>query len=329
MAATSTASVNTRSHWAGSNADVDIHLEAYDGLIDGSFQVQSMFRSMGLTNFKSVAHQSNTWRGDRLGAVSVKGRKSGESVDPQRIATDKLIVTVDTTSYVRDSFDWNDDWTAPDFRAEKSAEHGTAHAKEFDLAHIIQLIKCATFVAPAHLKPAFKDGMSYTVTGYAAASDPEAKADLLVRQHKAAITEFVKRDQGTITDLITLVGPDEYGVLLDHKKLVNFDYQTGENNFVHRRIGMLNGVRVVETPRFPTAAISNHILGSQYNLSAAEAKAKMVVFNPKLALVTVEAQPMATQVFDFPKEFTTYMDSYTMYAVGQRRPDAVAVVFSD
>ncbi len=280
-----------------------------------------------------MSHASNTWRGDRIGAATVAGRKSGVTLDGARIPNDKFVVTVDTTSYIRTPFDYQDDWTSPDFQAEYSAEHGTAHAKAFDQAHIIQLIKCAAFVAPAHLKPAFNDGISVTMTGYAAQSDLELKSAILVTKHKDAIATFVKRDLGgSINELITLMDPDTFGILLENKKLMNVDFQgasTGTNDYAMRRVGYLNGCKVIETPRFPTAAIVGHILGAAFDVSAAEAKARAVIFHPRKALVTVEAMPMTVRHWDDPKEFQSVLDSYTMYTVGQKRPDAVAVLFTD
>lgn len=324
----------SRAHWAGANADIDVHLEAYEGDIEGSFRVQSMFRSSGLTNFKSTGGNTNTWRGDRVGGVSVKGRRSGETLDNSRIPNEKYVITVDTTSYIRSPIDYQDDWTAPDFRTEYSAEHGSAHAKSFDQAHIIQLIKAGAWVAPAALKStgAFYDGISVTITGYAAATDPEAKADLLVRKHKDVLATFVKRDLGdSLSEFITLADPDTFNVLLDHKKLMNVDFQggQGDNNFAMRRVGWLNGIRVIETPRFPTGAISDHHLGPAFNVTAAEANARMIVFHPRKTLITVEAQPMTTRFWDDEKEFTNVLDSYQMYTVGIRRGDAVAVLNTD
>ena len=333
MAQTPYASVQTRPGWAGTNADYDIHIEAYEGDIDGSFRVESLFRSSGLTNYKSVQSQSNTWRGDRVGGVTVKGRKSGDELVGQRQINDKFLITVDTTAYIRSPVDYQDQWTAPDYQAELSAEHGTAHAKSFDQAHIIQLIKAGSWVAPAALKAsgAFFDGVSATMTGYAAQTDAELKADLIVKYHKAALATFVKRDLGgSLAEFITLIEPDAFNVLLDHKKLMNVDYQQDAgNNMVMRRIAWLNNTRVIETPRFPTAAINDHFLGSGFNVSAAEAKARLIIFHPKKTLVTVEAMPMTVRFWDDPKEFNNVLDSYTMYTVGIRRGDAVAVLFTD
>lgn len=334
MADTQYASTMSRAHWAGSNADLDIHLEAYEGDIEGSFRVESLFRSSGLTNFKTVAGRSNTWRGDRVGGATVKGRKAGEALDPTRIVNEKLLITVDTTSYIRTPIDYQDDWTAPDFQAEYSAEHGSAHAKAFDQAHLIQLIKAGTWVAPASLKAsgAFSDGISTTMTGYAAQTDAELKADLIVKHHKNALATFVKRDLGgSLAEFVTLIEPDTFNVLLDHKKLMNVDFQggNGDNNFAARRVGWLNGIRVIETPRFPTSAIAAHFLGPAFNVTADEAKARVVIFHPKKTLVTVEAQGMVARVWDDKENFANVLDSYTMYTVGLKRGDCVAVLSTD
>lgn len=334
MADTSYKAANARPHWGGADADLDIHIEAYEGDIDGSFRVESMFRSSSLTNFKSVADRSNTWRGDRVGGVSVKGRKSGDTLDNSRIPQEKFLISVDTTSYIRTPVDYQDDWTAPDFQSEYSAEHGSAHAKAFDQAHIIQLIKCGSWVAPTSLKDsgAFFDGIAVTMTGYAAEADAEVKANFIVKHHKDVLATFVKRDLGgSLAEFVTLIEPDTFNVLLDHKKLMNVDFQggSGDNNFAMRRVAWLNGIRVIETPRFPTSAIASHFLGSAFNVSAAEAKARVIVFHPRKTLVTVEAKPMTVRVWDDEKEFNNVLDSYCMYTVGIRRGDAVAVISTD
>ena len=334
MAATPYASEQTRTWWSGADADVDIHIEAYEAEIDGSFRVDSLFRSSGLTNFRSVQNQSNAYRIDRIGGATVSGRKSGQSLDPKRIVNDKMVITVDTTSYIRTPFDYQDDWTSPDFRSEYAAEHGTAHAKAFDQAHVIQLIKAGQWVAPADLKAsgAFNDGITETVTGYTAAATDEAKADLLVQKHKEVLAEFVKRDLGgSLAEFVTLVTPDAFAVLLDHKKLMNVEFQGGQgiNNFVTRRVAVMNGITVVETPRIPQAVITDHILGPQFNVSATEAKALCIVFHPRKTLVTVEAQPMTVRQWDDPENFQSVLDSYHMYTVGIRRGDATAVLNAD
>lgn len=333
MADTQWASTNSRGHWAGANADLDIHLEVFEGLIDGSFRVQSMFRTGGLTTFKSV-NGSNTWRGDRVGGATVKGRRSGEKLDPTRIVNEKHTITVDTTVYIRTPIDEQDDWTGPDLQAEYSAEHGSAHAKSFDQAHIIQLIKAGEWKAPASLKAsgAFYDGLTTTMTGLAAAATNEDKAAIIVKAHKDAVAVFVKRDLGdSLTEAVTLCDPDTFNLLLDDKKLMNVDFQgpAAENDYARRRVAWLNGLRVIETPRFPTAAIADHPLGDAFDLSATQAKARMVIFFPRKTLITVEAKPMTVRTWPDPENFATVIDSYAMYTVGLRRGDACIVLATD
>ena len=330
MAATTYAATTARAHWGGADADLDIHLEAYEGDIEGSFRVESLFRSSALTNFKPISG-TNTWRGDRIGGVSVKGRKSGVALESSRIVNEKFLITVDTTSYIRTPIDYQDDWTAPDFQSEYSNEHGIAHAKAFDQAHVIQLIKAGSWVAPADLKASgsFFDGIALTMTGYTAQTDLSKKADLIVAKHKDALATFVKRDLGgSLAEFVTLMEPDAFNVLLDHKKLMNVDFQggNGDNNFAARRVGWLNGIKVIETPRFPTTAIASHFLGPAFNVSAAEAKARMVIFHPRKTLVTVEAQGMVARVWDDKESFANVLDSYCMYTVGLKRGDCVAVL---
>lgn len=340
MANTAYAANLSRAHWAGSAADLDIHLEAYEGEIEGSFRVESMFRSSGLTNFKSVAGQTNTWRGDRVGGATVRGRRSGEKLEESRIVNEKLLITVDTTSYIRTPIDYQDDWTAPSFQSEYSAEHGSAHAKAFDQAHIIQLIKAGAWVAPSSLKSsgAFYDGITKTMTGYAAdvaantAAGREAAADRLVQAHKNSMADFIKRDLGgALGEFRTLITPDAFNILLDHNKLMNVQFQgnNGANDFSQRRIGYLNGQALIETPRFPTGAITDHFLGPNFNVTATEAKAQMILFHPRKTLVTVEAQGMVARLWDDKGEFANVLDSYTMYTVGIKRGDATSVIFSD
>ena len=323
----------TRPHWAGTAADVDIHLEAYEGDIEGSFRVESLFRSNGLTNFKQVQGKTNTWRGDRVGAAVVKGRKSGEALEPTRIVNEKFVITVDTTSYIRTPIDYNDDWTAPDFRAEYSAEHGSAHAKAFDQAHLIQLIKTGQWQAPASLKAsgAFYDGIWKALSGDSGWTSGTAaqKAEALVQAHKDCIAEFIKRDLGgALNEFTTLVSPDTFNLLLEHEKLMNVQFQGSDpmNNYAQRRIAWVNGLRIIETPRFPTGEITNHFLGAEYNVTADKATARMIIFHPRKTLVTVEAQGMTVRIWDDEEHFANVLDSYTMYNVGVKRGDAVAVV---
>jgi len=323
-------SVLSRAHWGGPDADRDLHLETYEKLIDQSFAVDSLFRSSGLTNFKSTQNQSNTYRGDRIGNVTVKGRKSGEALEVSRIQNEKFLITVDTVSYVTTAVDYQDDWTSPDFQQNYAFEHAVAHAKAFDTAHIIKLIHATNWVADANLTN-FSNGIVKDCSAWGGGS-PTTKADkaeILVDFHSQCLEDFTKRDLGgSLTEFVTLVRPEIFTLLLNHNKLMNVQFMGNEgyNNFAMRRVAMVNGMRVIETPRFPAknTAITTHHLGTSFNLTQAMSNIDVLIFNPRLTLLTVEAQPMVVDFWNDRPNFANRLDTYCMYTVGVRRGDACA-----
>ena len=312
----------TRPHWGGPASDADIHLEVFDGALDTAFQYNAFFRSN--STFISVNDRSNTARIDRLGTVVIKGRQSGEALEPTPVRNDKLVITVDTVTYARTPIDYQDDWTAPDFLPAIGKNHGTEHAKLFDTAHIIQLQKSRTWIAPAHLKPAFYDGFEKTAQLNA---DPSVSADAISAAHASGIEELINRDLGgSLNEFITLVSPRVFGILMQSEKLVNVQYSDGNANFAQRRMAFLNGTRIVETARFPRAVITDHPLGTAFNVDAADIACEVLVYHPDMTLVTVEAKAHTTRVWDDELNFANVLDSYGMYTIGQRRPDTAFAV---
>lgn len=325
MADTSYKAGLTRPHWGGAASDNDIHLEVYDNEVDSRFHYSAVFLS--LSTQRSTADRSNTYRIDRLNTSTIKGRKSGEALDNTPVRNDKLNIVVDTVLYIRNPIDYQDDWTAPDFLTEMGQNNGTEFAAFFDQAHLIQLIKSRTFVAPDHLKPAFSDGLEVVATVKAAAvsqAELEANAIAIHEAHKRGVTELVKR-KVPLGDQVTLVAPDIYSMLVEHPKLLNMEFNVDASDYGGRRVVRMNGIPVVENTEFPTGAISAHPLGSAFNVSAEDAKCQMVTFSKTKALVTVEAHPFTSRIWDDKKEFCNVLDCYAMYTVGQRRPDTVVV----
>lgn len=307
----------TRPHWGGPNSDADIHLEVFDGALDTAFQYNAFFRAN--STFISVNDRSNTARIDRLGTVTIKGRQSGEALEPTPVRNDKLVITVDTVTYARTPIDYQDDWTAPDFLPAIGKNHGTEHAKLFDTAHIIQLQKSREWIAPAHLKPAFYDGFEKTAQLNA---DPSVSADAIAAAHAEGIEELINRDLGgSLNEFITLVSPRVFGILMQSEKLVNVQYSDGNSNYAQRRMAFLNGTRIVETARFPRAVITDHPLGTAFNVDADDIACEVLVYHPNMTLVTVEAKAHTTRVWDDELNFANVLDSYGMYTIGQRRPD--------
>jgi hypothetical protein len=316
----------SRPHWGGAASDVDIHLEVYQNEIDSRFQYQALF--LGLSTQRSTADRSNTYRIDRLNTSTVKGRTSGVALDPTPVRNDKMIIVVDTVLYIRNPIDYQDDWTAPDFLTEMGQNNGSEFTETFDQAHLIQLIKGRSWVAPAHLKPAFNDGIEITATVDAAPSsqaEREANAEAISLAHKAGIDELIKR-KVPLMDMVTLVDVGTYSMLLEHPKLFDRDFgMTNDDGYKNRRVVKMNGIPVVECTEFPTVA-GAHPLGSAFTVTADDANCRMVTFSKSKTLVTVEAKAFTSRIWDDELNFANVLDCYAMYTVGERRPDTAAVV---
>lgn len=325
MANTPYAGNSTRPMWGGASSDVDIHLEIYDNEIDSRFQYQAIF--LGLSTQRSVADRSNTYRIDRLNTSTVKGRQSGEALDPTAVRNDKMIIVVDTVLYIRNPIDYQDDWTAPDFLTEMGQNNGSEFAEIFDQAHLIQLIKGRNWTAPDFLKPAFHDGIEIACaqdSGDLDQAQLEANAYAINLAHKKGIDELIKR-KVPLNDMVTLASTEIYSALLEHPKL--FDRLFGDSNadgYKQRRVVVMNGIPVVECVEFPTAGA--HPLGSAYTVTADDEACRMVTFSKSKTLVTVEAQPFTSRIWDDKLNFSNVLDCYAMYTVGARRPDTAAVV---
>lgn len=316
----------SRPHWAGANADVSIHLEEHLGIVDKAFAYTSKFAP--LMNIRTL-RGTNVARLDRIGNVKVGGRKSGEDLVISRVANDKWNLTVDTLLYLRHQFDNQDEWTSDlAMRKEVAELDGIELAKMFDQACLIAVAKAAALPAPTDLEDSFSPGIlkPLTLTG-----TPSEKADQLVRMHREVCEEFVDRDLGDdlYSEGLTPVSAQVFSLLLEHGKLMNVEFQGvggAVNDYARARVAILNGVRVLETPRFARAAITDHPLGTAFNVSAAEALRQMLVFIPSKTLVTAQVQPVTAKFWEWEEKFSWVLDTFQMYNIGARRPDTAAAV---
>lgn len=321
----------TRPDWGGADSDVDIHIEEHLGIVDSTFAYASKLAPfMNVRNLRGT----NTVRIDRLGDVAVQGRKSGDgALNVSAVKQDKLTLVVDTVLYTRHEFDKFDDWTSSiATRQDYGRLDGIALAKQFDQACLIQALKCADFTPPTHLAGAFKSGILEPVTISGLVADAESDADDLVRAHRSSIEQLIERDLGdhVYSEGVTFVTPKVFTHLLDHKRLTNVEYQGGGagigNNMAAGRVAVMNGVRVVETPRLPSAAIASSPLGSAFTVTAAQARRNMVTIIPSMTLFAAQVAPVSADYWEWKERFSHVLDTYQAYNIGQRRPDAAAVV---
>ena len=322
----------TRPHWGGAASNIDQHLEMYDGIRDGKFEATSIFTALSAQ--RSVAQQTNNYRFDRLNASDVKGRGVGGDIVAQRVTSDKVNIIVEVMLYIRNPIDYIDDWTAPDYLTEIARDNGTAFAKTFDEAHIIRLQKARSFVAPAHLKKSFNNGISVEVSvkGGTALTETELtqNAQALYLAIGKIVTELTERDT-PLDDLVCLVTPARFEELLYHPRLLNKDFTADNGDFAGRRLMHVQGITVVQSNNFPKAPVTDHILSTTVNskafdTTAEDVKGQIIVFSRNLSLITVTAQPFTSRFWDDERAMTNVLDCYSMYTVDLRRPDTVGVV---
>ena len=317
----------SRNHWSGQNADTDQHLEMYLGEVESRFEYNAVMRSF--TNERSVANETNTYRIDRIGSSKVMGRKAGETLTAQRVTNEKMILSVDTVLYIREVFDWQDQWTAPDRLMEIARNNGYEFAEMYDNAHIIQLIKARKVTSPEHLKPSIGDGIEITgefKADAATQAELEANAIAINLAHKKGVDTLIK-NKVPLGDMVTIVKPEIYSALLEHPKLVNLQFDsTNGGDYSGRRMVRLNGIPVIEVLEWPTTADkTSHPLGSAFKVDDEDLKAGMITFSKSKTLVTIKAKDFTTNLWKDDENFADVLDCYTMYNVGIRRGDACVV----
>lgn len=326
------AGFTTRPHMGGALSNVDQHLEKYDGIRDSRFQYHSQF--LAFSSQRSVADETNNYRIDRLNTSEVKGRGVGDDILAQKVTSDKVNIIVEMMMYIRNPIDYLDQWTSPDYLPDMARNNGTAFAKAYDEAHIIRLQKARTWTAPAHLKPAFNDGMSVAVSvksGTAlTAQDLTQNAEALYLAIGKLVEEMTVRDV-PLDDMICLVTPRRFSELLEHPKLLNKDFTADNGDYAGRRVVHVQGITVVQSTAFPKAAVTNHILsttvnGNAFNATAEDIKGEIIIFSKSMSLITVTAKPFTSRMYDDQSNMTWVLDCYTMYTVDLRRPDTVGVI---
>jgi hypothetical protein len=92
------------------------------------------------------------------------------------------------------------------------------------------------------------------------------------------------------------------------------------------------GLPLVKTNRIPKAAISGHFLsnagnGSAYDVSAAEAKTKVIVMLPK-ALLAGETIPLTSDVYYQKTELQWFIDSWLAFGVTANRAEHAGIVLA-
>ncbi|MGL5261029.1 MAG: hypothetical protein ACRC9P_01450 [Bacteroides sp.] len=315
----------TRMHWGGEGADVDIHLEEYKGVIDGSFNYHSDFKANNWAE-KIKLNNTNTYRWDRFGGAEAYGRSPGEELVSQRTINEKVTTVIERAMYSRHVFDEQDDWTSPNIMQRIGQEQGKALAREYDRAGITKLIHATEWKAPVDLKKsgAFHDGYNTALKGFTAETDMKAKAEMILEAHDQLILHAYRTDQDTdLSSFITLISPEWFNILLKHDKLMDLDFSGNNGDFAQRKIAVLNGIRIMETPRLDFRPVTDkNPYGKEFVRTADQAKTGLIMFNPAHTLLEIEAHGTQVRQFHEPKEWARYLDTFEMSKFEIRRGDS-------
>jgi hypothetical protein len=321
---------------AGSDTtDLPLHIEQYGGMVEGTFAKASFMRNY--VDIKPV-RGTDTVTNDRVGEATLQKVVPGVRPVASVAQFSNVSVKVDTIVLARNNVALLDDFQAHySVRSKLGQEHGKKIGKFFDEAFIIQAIKSALIVAAVDpqnpgvgetaLPPGWFGGTQVTLSTAGDESDPDLLQKAIEDVCEGIELKDVELDGGVI-----LVGPTEYYTLLRNDRLINSQYSLGNGDVAEGMVLKSCGLPLVKTNRIPKAAISGHFLsnagnGNAYDVSAAEAKTKVLVMLPK-ALLAGETIPLQSDVYYDKKELQWFIDSWLSFAVTPNRAEHAGIVLS-
>ena len=305
-------------------------IDMYNGEVDSTFHYMSQMKKHW--KWRSL-RGTDTALVRRVSGATLQKVTSGVRPDSHVLSTGSTSVTVDTLILARNNvakLDMVQDDV--DMVSEAAEEHGEKLSRFFDESIIINCIKGSAAAAPTG--KAGTSSSSTALSGFFAGYNATAStandyldADkLYAALHKMILTKM-EQDQ-PMSKYVIYLRHANYLALVNHDKLIDKDYSTSNGDFASGRIKTVLDVPVMPINRFPTSnsAITNHLLGANYNITAAQSKAIAVMFNPK-ALLAAEAIPLGGNIFYNKTELQWFIDSWISYATNTRRPDCLGCLF--
>lgn len=312
-----------------SDVDVDLLIDQYGGEVESQFAKSSFMREF--VKVRPV-RGTDTIVNNRVGKTTLKKLVAGVRPEAESTPFGKVTLTVDTVILARDNRSMlNDFQTHFDARMELAQDHGKEIGKFFDQAFIIMGIKGALAPAPVlgdgtASKQSIGAGKNATLASAGDENDPDKLAEKIV-----SILTAMEEEEIPIEEVVVMVRPTYFQVLLNNNKLTSHDFSSGNGDVAKGTLYDIGGARIVKTARIPQAAIVGHDLSNAsnsyaYDVSAAEAKAVAVLFHPK-GLWAGETIPLTSDVWFNREEKQWFIDSFLAFAVGIYRPDVCGAVF--
>ena len=312
-----------------SDLDPTLMIEQYGGEVESQFKKSSFIREY--VKIRNVTGTS-TITNNRVGRTTLKKLTPGVRPPGDVTPFGRVQLTVDTVVIARDNRSMlNEFQTHFDARMELAQDHGKEIGYFFDQAFIIMAIKGSLAAAPVlgdgtPAKQSIGAGKNITLTIAGDENDPDRLAQAITD----LLTQFEEAEIPT-EELIVLVRPTHFQVLLANNKLLSRDFAAGNGDFAKGLLYEINGARIVKTARIPTAAIEDHFLsnaanGNAYDISGTQANAVAVIIHPK-SLLAGETIPLQSDVWFSKEEKTWFIDSFLSFGVTVNRPDCCGAVF--
>lgn len=297
------------------------YLERFDGLVEAHYAknitMQNIFKTVPLTGTNALTRRL-------MGGAVVQGVDATNTPDATQAMFDKLTVYVDTIALVRERVDLLGNIQADfDLLEERAYMHANEQAKFYDEAHFIALIKGA--MKPANATVGIKGGRTDAL-----APGDEEDPDALYEAIENMLTGFSEDDIST-DDFTIYVRPKQYTALNKANYIANRDFSDG-GDVSKGMVNTILNVPIKSTARIPNEAIVGHPMSNVTNanffdLSAAEAKAKVIMCSNR-ALIVPEAIALEKNIFYEKLHLAHYVDTMQSFGVGIARQDMIGCVFS-
>lgn len=300
-----------------SDVDSALMLDEFGGMVESQFAKASIMRQF-VPIYRITG--TDTLVNNRVGRTQLQKLIPGVRPDPKQTGFGKAQVTVDTVVLARDARSMlNEFQTHFSARSALAEDQGKELGKFFDTAFIIHTVKGAGQPAPSGLNGAIGAGKSVTLSAALDENDPDKLYNAI-----ASVIVQMEEEDIDVSELVILVSPTRFDILLRNEKLIRDSFSAGNGNFAEGTIYRLKGCRIVKTARIPNTAgthfLSNAANAQAYDVSATEAKAVAVILHPK-SLLAGETIPLQSKIFFDDTDKTWYIDSWMAFGVAPNRPD--------
>lgn len=305
-------------------------IEEFTGMVEGTIN-----RRSGLADYIPVraVKGTATFTNHAVGKSTLQKVTPGVAPDGIKSDFSKNSVTVDTVVAAREFFPMLDVFqTQMDTRREVATEQGKEIAKFKDQAFLIQALKAARLADSAYSggkagKPAGHAGGTVTTMPTLADAQDPAKlyAALLNTLAKMELKDVDPRND----DVVIVVRPDFYTVLIQAEQLVNIQYTTAAGNKVNDGwVLRTAGVPVLSSNNLPNTNVTGHFLSNAFNGNMYDgdfSKTVAAIFSPR-AIMAGETIPVTADVFFDKLMLSWCVQSYLSFAVGPNRAEFAAEI---